>query len=276
LPYTTLGFRNNAGERVNKSEDSRYISSTHLVGGLEFRRSRNTRITLEGFYKHYNNYPVSVNDSVSLANKGGDFGVFGSEEVISNGKGRAYGTELYVRENLPGKINLILSYTFVRSEFAGTNEELIPSAWDNRHLFNAIVSKDFKRNWYVGLKWRFVGGSPYTPWDLDRSSLISAWDSRRQGFLDYSRFNSLRQKNFQQLDLRVDKQYFFGKWSLNLYMDIQNLYNFTQDGPPNLITQTDNFGNDLIDPADPNRYLMKSIVNESGTVLPTIGIIVEF
>ncbi|MDD4596508.1 MAG: TonB-dependent receptor [Lentimicrobiaceae bacterium] len=276
LPYTTLGFRNNSGEFVNKNEDARYISSNHLVGGIEFRRSRNTRITLEGFYKHYNNYPVSVNDSVSLANKGGDFGVFGSEEVRSNGKGRAYGTELYVRETLPGKINVILSYTYVRSEFTGANNDLIPSAWDNRHLFNAIVSKDFKRNWYLGLKWRFVGGSPYTPWDLDRSSLISAWNSRRQGFLDYSRFNTLRQKNFQQLDLRVDKQYFFGKWSLNLYMDIQNLYNFTQDGPPNLITQTDDFGNNLIDPLDSNRYLMKNIVNESGTVLPTIGIIVEF
>lgn len=276
LPYTTLGFRNSAGQRVNQDEGTRYISSTHVVGGIEFRRSSNTKITLEGFYKHYANYPVSVNDSVSLANKGGDFGIYGNEEVTSDGDGRAYGAELYVRESFPGKINVILSYTYVRSEFAGSNEKLIPSAWDNRHLFNAIVSKDFKRNWYVGMKWRFVGGSPYTPWDLNRSSLISAWDSRRQGFLDYARFNSLRQGNFQQLDLRVDKQYFFGKWSLNVYVDIQNLYNFKLDGPPNLITQTDDFGNSIVDPANPDRYLMKNIINESGTVLPTIGIIVEF
>lgn len=276
LPYTTLGFRDNMGELVNKQDNIRYINSTHVVGGFEFRRSRNTRLTIEGFYKLYNHYPVSVNDSVSLANKGGDFGVYGNEEVISAGKGRTYGAELYVREKLPGNINLIVSYTFVTSEFTGLNQEYIPSAWDNRHLFNAIVSKEFKRNWNLGLKWRFVGGAPYTPWDLDRSSLISAWEARRQGYLDYSRFNSLRQESFQQMDVRLDKQYFFGKWSLNLYMDIQNLYNFTQDGPPNLITQNDESGNPIVDPADPRRYLMKSIVNEAGTVLPTIGIIVEF
>lgn len=63
-------------------------------------------------------------------------------------------------------------------------------------------------NWNLGAKWRFVGGSPYTPWDLNRSSLIAAWDARKQGYLDYSNFNTFRTGNFQQLDVRIDKQYF--------------------------------------------------------------------
>lgn len=274
--YTTLGFRDNSGRLVNKDNNLKYIASNHLVAGFEFRRNAAAKLTLEGFFKSYDNYPVSVADSISLANKGGDFGIFGNEEVTSTGKGRAYGFEVYMRDKVMDKFDIILSYTFVRSEFKDNKDIFIPSSWDNRHLLNLTVSREFKRNWNAGAKWRFVGGSPYTPWDLDRSSLKEAWDARQQGYLDYSQFNTLRIGNFHQLDVRVDKQYFFEKWSLNVYVDIQNLYNFKQDGAPNLITETDAFGNDLINPVQPDRYLVKEVVSESGTVLPTIGIIVEF
>lgn len=273
--YTTLGFRNNDGILVNKENNLKYISTNHLVGGVEYRRNENAKFTIEAFYKQYGNYPVSVNDSISLANKGGDFGVFGNEEVTSTGKGRSYGIEAYVRDRILNNYNLILSYTYVRSEFRDYTDKFIPSSWDNRHLVNLTLSREFKKNWNVGAKWRFVGGSPFTPWDTDRSSLKSAWDARNQGYIDYSNFNTLRTGNFHQLDLRIDKQYFFAKWSLNLYIDIQNLYNFKQDGVPNLLIQTDDFGNSITDPSDPSRYLLKEIANPSGTVLPTIGIIVE-
>jgi outer membrane receptor for ferrienterochelin and colicin len=274
--YTTLGFRNNIGELVNKNNNLKYIASNHLVAGFEYRRREASKMTLEGFYKHYNNYPVSVNDSISLANKGGDFGVFGNEEVTSTGTGRAYGFEVYMRDKILDQIDVILSYTFVRSEFKDFKDDFIPSSWDNRHLLNLTMSKEFKRNWNLGAKWRFVGGNPFTPWDLNRSSLREAWDARRQGYLDFTRFNTLRTGNFHQLDMRIDKQYFFNKWSLNLYVDVQNLYNFKQAGAPNLTTVTDEFGNDLVDPVFSDRYQIKQVVNESGTVLPTIGIIVEF
>ena len=45
--------------------------------------------TIEGFYKKYSNYPVSILDGISLANKGTDFGAVGNEPVQQNGKGRA-------------------------------------------------------------------------------------------------------------------------------------------------------------------------------------------
>jgi len=274
--YTTLGYRNNAGTLLNKQNNLKYIAANHLVGGIEYRRRDDAKFTLEGFYKRYSNYPFSVTDSVSLANKGGDFSVTGNEEVTSTGKGRAYGFEVYLRDQVMKHYNVILSYTYVRSEFKNSENVFIPSSWDNRHLLNLTVSREFKKNWNFGARWRFVGGSPYTPWDLKRSALIAAWDVRRQGYLDYSRFNTLRTGNFHQLDVRVDKQYFFNKWSLNIYTDIQNLYNFKQKGAPNLTTVTDEAGNSIINPQDPSSYLLKQLDNTAGTVLPTIGIIVEF
>ena len=81
--------------------------------------------------------------------------------------------------------------------------------------------------------------------------------------------------SFQQLDLRVDKEFFFKKWSLNVYLDIQNLYNFKAEQPAELVQVLDSNGNPVIKTDDPTRYELKYLSSESGTVLPTVGIIVE-
>lgn len=275
-PYTTLGYRDRNGNLVNKENGLKFMNANHIVGGLEYRRTENAKFTVEGFYKRYNNYAFSVSDSVSLASKGADYGTYGDEQVSSTSTGRAYGLEVYFRDQVAGKVNLILSYTLVRSEFDDYSGKLIPSAWDNKHIFNLIASRAFMKNWNAGFKWRFVGGAPYTPYDLNRSSLKSAWNVRGRGYLDYAKFNSLRLQSFHQLDLRIDKEYFFNKWSLNFYVEIQNLYNFKADQPDNLMQMKDDAGIPLTDPKDPDRYMLKSVSNSSGTVLPTIGVIVQF
>jgi hypothetical protein len=164
----------------------------------------------------------------------------------------------------------------VRSEFLGLNAEWIPSSWDNRHLFNVTATKKFNRNWDFGFKWRFVGGAPYTPYNLEKSALKEAWDLKGQGYLDYSRFNNERLKAFHQLDIRIDKQYFFKAWSLMLYIDVQNVYNHKSDQPAILLRESDSNGSPVTDPLDPLKYSLKYIDGESGTVLPTVGIIIEF
>jgi hypothetical protein len=274
--YTTLGYRNDAGVLVNKENGVRMIGANHLVAGIDFRPNTTTQMSVEGFYKGYDHYPFSVRDSVSLASKGADFGVFGNEEVTSSGKGRAYGVELLSRyKNFLG-FKGVLTYTYVRSEFTDIQGDYVPSAWDNRHLFTVTATRSFAKNWDFGFKWRYIGGSPYTPWDLKKSSIKSAWDAQGRGYQDYSRFNKERLGAFQQLDLRIDKAYYYKKWSLMLYMDIQNAYNFKADLPPSLILQTDANGTPLTDPTDSSRYLLKTIASSSGTVLPTIGIMIEF
>ena len=171
---------------------------------------------------------------------------------------------------------MVFSYTYVRSEFRGKGGGMIPSSWDNRHIFNVTATKKFNRNWDAGLKWRYVGGAPYTPFDLEKSEIKTAWDLQGRGYLDYGRFNSERLKAFHQLDIRVDKQYFFKGWSFMLYADIQNIYNYQADQPDILIRQSDENGIPVTNPVDPSRYRLKYLENSSGTVLPTIGVIVEF
>lgn len=274
-PYTSLGYSDMQGNFLNKSS-LRYIRADHYVAGFELIPMENMQFTIEGFYKKYADYPFSVNDSVPLSSKSVDYGIFGDEKLVSFSEGRAYGFELLARFREFKKTNLVFSYTYVRSEFRGKTATWIPSAWDNRQLINLTSTTRLNRNWELGLKWRFVGGAPYTPYNFEESSVKVLWDLQGRGYLDYSRFNTLRLKPFHQLDIRIDKQYFFNKWSLMLYADVQNVYNHKADQPPLLVRVTDTNKVPVDDPSDPSKYSLKFIESQAGTVLPTIGVIVEF
>ena len=276
--YTVLGFQNEEGEFVNTS--NKYISSTHYVLGTEFLPRASTRFTVEGFYKNYANYPVSVRDGISLANQGGGFGAIGNEEVVSNGEGRAYGAEFLFQQKLVGKIFAIFSYTFVRSEFSGTNGELISSAWDNGHLISAILGRKFGRGWEMGLKYRFTAGAPFTPFDL--------LESRRNylgtgvGVVDNSRLNSKRLGNFSQFDFRLDKKINFKRITLDLYLDVQNAFVQVQPQYPRytFARTADNSGFQTTDGQpvrnDGSNAIPVFLGENEPSVLPTIGFILEF
>ena len=285
---TSLGFRNSAGDLVNKENGITYIRADHIVAGIEVRPSENSILTVEGFYKMYDNYPFSLIDSVSLSSKGGDYGTFGDEPVKSVSKGKSYGFEVFGKAKDILGFSTILSYTFVISKFNDLNDNLepldtyTPTSWDNRHILILTATRNFKHNWIIGGKWRFVGGSPYTPYDYDKSSIKSAWDARGRAYLDYAQFNDLRFGSFHQLDLRIDKQYFFKRWSLNFYADVQNVYNFKSETQDNLVREATFKGQPVendpyIDEYGIERYRLTYIPSDGqGTVLPTVGIIVEF
>ena len=280
--YTTLGYRDAAGILVNKTEDLRYIISNQAIAGLEYRPVENMRLSVETFYKEYNDYPLSVTDGISIASKGTDYGEVGDEQIVSTGKGRAYGVEVLYKIMEMKRLNVTATYTYFRSEFTNAAGVYLPSAWDTRHLFNLIGSYKLPRNWNIAMRWRFVGGAPYTPID-PLSAVKSVWDINHKPVLDYSRFNSLRKPDTHQLDIRIDKEFYFKKWVLNLYTDIQNAYNFKTRGVPvytNLDTGTINASGNKVyttqtDPNNSGKYLLRTIDNLSGTVLPTIGIIIK-
>ncbi|HMA63398.1 MAG TPA: TonB-dependent receptor, partial [bacterium] len=279
-PYTSLGFRNSAGELANKENNIKYISVSHIIGGIEFFRNSDSKISLEGFYKQYSDYPLSLDDSISLANKGADFAVIGDEEIISKGEGRAYGLELSGRYVLFEDMESIVSYTLVKSEFDDLSGDYIPSSWDSRHIFTMTTSKPFMKNWQAGYRFRYVSGLPYTPYDLDKSASITAWNTRGQPFLDFSAYNSKRLEDFMQLDIRVDRRFYFSNFALTLYLDVQNAFNYQAEQPDILIPETDESGNRIIaNPEAPEaeqKYVLNRIDNTTGTVLPTIGIILDF
>lgn len=271
--YTALGFKGEAGNYVNKHLD--YISVSQESVGLSWTPNENMEFSVEGFYKLYGNMPFSLSDQIPLSCKGNDYGTIGNEALSSQAKGRSYGAELMFKWLLTQKLNLSSSLTIFKSEFKdGKQGSYVPSAWDNRFILNVSGTYNFPKHWSLGAKVSCIGGSPYTPYDEAKSSLVEAWDVQGRAYYDYSRYNQERLPVFGQLDVRVDKTFYLKKCMLGFYLDIQNI-TASKLRRPDALMSTGQIENPSA-PLAEQRYVMKSIRQESGTLLPTLGITFEY
>ncbi len=271
--YTALGFKGEAGDYVNKHLD--YISVSQESVGLSWTPNENMEFSVEGFYKLYGNMPFSLSDQIPLSCKGNDYGTIGNEALSSQAKGRSYGAELMFKWLLTQKLNLSSSLTIFKSEFKdGEQGSYVPSAWDNRFILNVSGTYNFPKHWSLGAKVSCIGGSPYTPYDEAKSSLVEAWDVQGRAYYDYSRYNQERLPVFGQLDVRVDKTFYLKKCMLGFYLDIQNI-TASKLRRPDALMSTGQIENPSA-PLAEQRYVMKSIRQESGTLLPALGITFEY
>jgi len=263
-PYTILGFRNNERDLINQDVD--YTLSDHLVLGLQHYFTPSSSISLEGFYKRYEDYPVSVRDGVSLANKGGGFEVLGSEPIETVGKGRSYGAELQFQQKLSNNFYGIFAYTWFYSEFTGFDtSNFIPSVWDSRHLVSFVGGYKFNRNWELSSRYRFAGRTPFVPADLDATLA-----NYPEVILDYSRLGENKLEIFSALDVRLDKKWNFEKFALNLFIEAQNILGQNNPSPPEYGLNRDASGT-VVQPR-----ALAIIEQDPGSVIPGIGVVIDF
>lgn len=262
-PYTILGYKNLQDEYTN--QDSPYIGSLHGVAGVEYRLGALGKISIEAFYKKYNNYPISLQDGVSLANKGGDFSVLGNEDVVNDGEGRTSGIELLFQQKLYKNFYGILAYTYFSSEFTNLEGKYLPSVWDSRNLVSFTGGYKAPRNWEFSVRFRYAGETPYAPFDLDQS--LTSYPAF---ILDYSNLGDLKLGSFNQLDIRIDKKWNFKALALNLYLEIQNALKSNIASPPSYGLDRDEVGS-IIEP----RSLVQIPASPS-SVLPIIGLAIDF
>ena len=263
--YTMLGFQNERSLFVN--QDASYVRSDHFVAGLEYNFTPSSRFTLEAFLKNYSNYPVSVVDGVSLANKGGGFEVLGNEEIVSNGTGQSSGLEFLFQQKLSNNFYGVFAYTYFFSEFTGLDLVSRPSVWDSRHLISFTGGYKLKRNWEVSARWRFAGKNPYVPTDLDAS--LEAYP---EIILDYDRLGEVKLNAFNLADIRIDKKWNFKDLSFNFFFEIQNFL-----GQPNPAPEEYGLNRDLTGEVILPRSLVPVSTNEgNSTPLPSFGFVLYF
>lgn len=262
-PYTVLGFRNNQGELVNRSAN--YITSNHFVVGLEHKLNESTTISVEGFYKLYEDYPVSVLDNVSLANKGGGFEVLGNEAVLSVGEGRSYGLEFLYQKLFTDRFYGILAYTLFSSEFSNLDGEFRPSAWDSRHLLTFTGGYKFRKNWELSLRYRLAGRTPFVP--VDQEATLAAYPAI---IPDFDNFGNERLGVFNLADIRVDKKWNFPNVAFNIFLELQNAFATPIPAPEQFGLNRDAQGN-LISPRS-----LVAVQEQDGAVIPTIGVVLDF
>ena len=263
--YTMLGYQNSLRRFVNK--DAKYIRSDHMVMGLEYAPGNASRVTLEGFYKKYSQYPISLIDGVSLANKGGGFEVLGNESISSDGKGKSYGVEALYQQKLSKNFYGVFAYTYFHSQFTTTQGNYLPSVWDSRHLISFSGGYKLKRNWEISARWRFSGRTPYVP--INQKMTLKAYP---EVVLDYNQLGDLKLDPFNLADIRFDKKWNFKRYSFNFYFEIQNF--FAQSIP-----RPDEYGLDRTE--DGNLVLPRNLVKvnteeKNNIPFPSFGFVIDF
>jgi len=139
----------------------------------------------------------------------------------NQGDAYSYGLELIVKHDVTRHFYGWLAYTLSRTlAQRRAGEALEPFAFDQTHILTLVASFRVGIGWELGLRFRLVSGRPDTP------VLGSVFDSDTNRFSRiFGERGSTRLPLFHQLDLRVEKSWFFKLWRLSAYLDVQNVYN---------------------------------------------------
>jgi TonB family protein len=184
----------------------------HYTLGFEQELSRPLEVSVEGFYKDLGKL---VESTPSSATESGT-------DYANVGHGRSYGAEFLVRYKPEGRFFGWVAYTLSRSERKDSATEaykLFES--DQTHILTALGSYKVGRGWQLGARFRYVTGSPYTPY----VGGVMDHDAGVYSPLEQQPQYSSRLPAFSQLDVRIDKTWDFQSWKLSTYLDVQNVYN---------------------------------------------------
>jgi hypothetical protein len=282
-PMMTLSYRNSG--QLDNQEVSQYIQSNHYTAGFRWETNISSRLSIEGFLKKYPGYMMTLRDNISLAHQPVDFGVYGNYPVEFSSEGRAFGVEVFYQQRLFKGIYGMITYTLSKSEYMDKDMKYVPSTWDARHILNMTVGKRINDKWEVGINWRLQSALPFTPFDLDISSLRRSWDLNNQGVRDFEQLNTERGKATNIINMRVDRIYKFPKWTLNVYLDLENITADTDSQQALILDRKKDDNGNLVDegtiinpdaPYDQQRYLLKYIANAQGAFIPTFGFIIKY
>jgi hypothetical protein len=195
--------------------------------GIAQHITENINIDLTGFFNRRYEYVVTPGNTVVNAD-----GSITQERSANAGLGRAYGLEVLLRHEVSKYFFGWIAYTFSRSEDSRNGADgYWLNTYDQTH--NLIIVGSFRiplfcsrevacGGWEIGGRFRYVTGRPTSPlvhpYDLYRNDDNSFATQRGD-------FRSARFRAFNQLDIRIDKNFVFDKWTFGLYLDVQNVYN---------------------------------------------------
>ena len=212
-----------------------------IVGGLEFFPSPETRITLEYYTKEYA-------DMVTFEMLEGADGrdSLNWYKRVNGGEGRSNGIELYIQKKYTN--NWYGSFSWSHSISEGVDprtKEYYPWRFDYRNVINLVGGYKIRYadyDWYAGykktifsklfswipfmpsdeyeisLKYRYMGGQPYTPQHYDHN--IREWYTNSD-----DRWNTERYGDYRRVDLMLKQRFYYKKLNLVVFWDIMNIFN---------------------------------------------------
>ena len=209
--------------------------STQYAAGFAIKPYKNCEVTIEGFYKKMDNL-VEYKDGQSLFfdfNNTSADGVEKWEDKVEQGKGWAYGIELYTNMNF-GKLSAWAGYTLSwnNRQFESLSNGLVfPYKYDRRHDISIAATYKLNEKIDFGLTWVFCNGdnislshNQYLTADGISSYVGSLENENNPGNIMtnyYGHRNNYQLPAYHRLDLGVnlhkEKKRGTRTWSFSLY-----------------------------------------------------------
>ncbi|MCK5147339.1 TonB-dependent receptor [bacterium] len=195
--------------------------AVHGVIGIEHMLSESTRLSVEGYVKSYDQFPMdAMQPGLFLIDEiVYQYGFFtGHGALSSKGKARSYGVEIVFQKKLADKIYGMISGAWFRSQYKDLEGVWKDRVFDNQFVFN--VEGGYKPNsrWEFSIRWMGAGGAPYTPMNLTASA------EQNRAVLDGSLINESRYPTYHSMNIRVDRRFQIGGSTLVAYLSVWNVY----------------------------------------------------
>jgi TonB family protein len=198
-----------------------HLQAEHSISamlGLEQRITDSLHLDVQLYYKHLWNLLWSSTNTVE---RGGQTVL---ERYDNSGLGRAYGFEIMLRQELTSRFFGWIAYSYGRTERRSTvlerQKNWFYGAYDQPHHLIVVASYKLPYDFVAGLRFQYVSGNLATPYGN------AVYDADSDMFMAIpGETNSVRGPDFISLDLRVDKRFVFQQWSVNVFLDVQNVTN---------------------------------------------------
>ncbi|MCB0731308.1 MAG: carboxypeptidase-like regulatory domain-containing protein [Ignavibacteriae bacterium] len=201
-------------------KDLKTPTSNHFILGISKMLGESTRLSLEGYYKTYQNFPINpAQPNVFIFDQSMIDGVFlNHESLVDDGEAFSRGIELMIQKKLASDFYGMASTSYSKTRYKDLNGDWHDRIYDNVFNFNIEGGYIPNDEWEFKLRWIYAGGSPYTPFDIEKSTELN------RGIWDLENINGKRLPDYHSLNIRVDKRFYFSSSSLIVYLSVWNAY----------------------------------------------------
>ncbi len=195
------------------------MKADQIVFSIQHNPQPDLKVQIELYQKWYSDYPARIYRPYAVLSPSGFDDLtndipFGLEPLQSTGTGYSRCLEIFIQKKF-SEIPLygLFSLTFADTKFESILGGITDGAYDSPVILNITAGYRFGKNWEVSSKFRLATGLPTTPFDPVTGKRICG---------EYNQGERL--PLYHSMDLRVDKRWYFDWFTLNTYIDAQNVY----------------------------------------------------
>lgn len=190
--------------------DLKQSTSDHYTLGIEHQLNETLLIKFDSYYKTFDDLVVANIDPTT-------------PRYTNDADGDAYGFELFLNKSFSegwyGWVSAAYSETRRRNKLTG---EDFKYNYDQPWIVNLVSNHELNQDWTLGFKWRYQSGQLITPVVSAAQTNI---DNPDKYVPVYGDLNSRRLPDIHKLDIRLDRNYQYKKWNMDLYVEVLNVYN---------------------------------------------------